>query len=76
MKYHFGMGSKNLEKVSHEDAKKMKEIYYDPKHGFSGVDDLIRNTGYSRKKVEEFLDKQKNIFSTSQLNIDLRQEEL
>ena len=37
----------------------MKEMYYDPKHGFSGVDDLIRKTGYSRKTVVEWLDKQK-----------------
>ena len=37
----------------------MKEIYYDPKHGFSGVDDLIRKTGYSRKTVEEWLAKEK-----------------
>ena len=49
MKSHFGMGSKNL-KVSHEDTKKMEEIYYDPKYGFSGVYDFIRKQGNQKRR--------------------------
>ena len=44
--------------MSHEGTKRLNEIYYDLKHGFSGVDDLIRKTRYSKKAVEEWLGKQ------------------
>ena len=40
----------------------MKEIYYDPKHVLSNVDDLSRKTGYSKKTVEEWLGKQ-NVYT-------------
>ena len=32
--------------------------YYNPKTGYSGVQDLVRKTGKSKKEVEEFLQKQ------------------
>ena len=50
----FWNGLKKLERVSHEGSKNRKEIYYDPKQGFSGVDYLISKTGYSEKTVEEW----------------------
>ena len=51
-------GSKNWEKVSHEGTKKkMKEIDYDPKREFSGVDNYIKKARYSKKTVEEWLGK-------------------
>ena len=57
----------------------MKEIYYDPKHGISGVDNLIRKTEYSKKTVEEWLGKLKGynyILFISLLNKNLKQEQL
>ena len=34
-------------------------MYYDPKRGYSGVNQLVKKTRYSKKKVEEFLAKQR-----------------
>ena len=34
-------------------------MYYDPKRGYSGVNRLVKKTRYSKKKVEEFLAKQR-----------------
>ena len=59
MKSHFGMGSKNLKKCPTRTQKKMKEIYYDTKHEFSGVEALIRKTVYFRMTVEKWLGRQK-----------------
>lgn len=36
----------------------MKEIYYDKKQGFSGINNLQRKTGTTRKEIEEFLHQQ------------------
>ena len=36
----------------------MDKIYYDPKTGYSGVQNLMRKTGKTKKEVEEFLQKQ------------------
>ena len=54
---------KKIEIVSHKEAKKMLEIYYDPQHEFSGLDNLIIKTGYSKKTVEEHVRKTKSIYS-------------
>ena len=35
----------------------MKEIDYDPKREFSGVDNYIKKARYSKKTVEEWLGK-------------------
>lgn len=36
----------------------LKDVYYDPKRGFSGENDLHRKTGKSQKEVKEFLNQQ------------------
>jgi hypothetical protein len=36
----------------------LDSVYYDPKQGFSGINDLQRKTGKSQKEVEEFLHQQ------------------
>lgn len=36
----------------------LKEIYYDPKTGYSGINDLCRKTNKSQKEVNEFLHEQ------------------
>ena len=41
MKSHFGMGSKNLKKPSMRAKKKLEDVYYDPKRGYSGVNQLV-----------------------------------
>ena len=37
---------------------KLNNLYFDPKQGFSGINDLSRKSGISQKKVKEFLEKQ------------------
>ena len=32
------------------------KLYYDPKVGYSGINDLVRKSGLKQKQVEEFLD--------------------
>ncbi len=34
----------------------VSKLYYDPKRGYSGINDLVKNSGISQKKVKEFLD--------------------
>src|SRR5579863_952110 len=36
----------------------MEKVYYNPKTGYSGINELIRKTGKTKKEVEEFLQKQ------------------
>jgi len=50
-----------------EKNKLLKDIYYDPLHGFNGVDALFRKVkkqGISRKEVAEFLKKQEIVQRT------------
>src|SRR5215475_4323724 len=41
---------------------KLKKLYYDPKTGYSGVAELIKRSGKSKKEVKEFLESQ-NVYS-------------
>jgi Integrase core domain/Domain of unknown function (DUF5679) len=46
------------EKVGGGIDPQLEKIYYDPKTGFSGINDLQRKTGKSQKVVKEFLNQQ------------------
>jgi len=37
-------------------SEKLKTVYYDPKTGFSGINDMVRKSGIKQRKVKEFLD--------------------
>jgi hypothetical protein len=41
-----------------DNSSDLSNIYYDPKIGYSGINDLQRKSGKSRKEVKEFLDQQ------------------
>ena len=34
----------------------LSKIYFDPKKGYSGINDIVRKTGLKQKEVKEFLD--------------------
>lgn len=36
----------------------LRELYYDPKTGYTGVNELVRKSGLPKKEVEDFLHKQ------------------
>src|SRR4051794_25612366 len=41
--------------VGGEIGSELDSVYYDPKQGFSGINDLQRKTGKSQREIEEFL---------------------
>ena len=43
-------------------SEKLKELYYNPKTGYSGIDDLVRKSGLSSKIVKDWLDRQ-NVYT-------------
>ncbi len=40
------------------EENKLRDIYYNPKTGYSGVNDLVRKSGLTKSKVKEFLEQQ------------------
>jgi hypothetical protein len=34
----------------------LEEIYFNPKTGYSGINDMVRKSGLKEKQVKEFLD--------------------
>lgn len=52
---------KNSEKIDKNEEKSenlLEKLYYDPKSGFSGINNLQRKSGKSQKEVQEFLNQQ------------------
>ena len=64
MKSRFGMGlSKNVKnELTKVSSEKLKELYYNPKTGYSGIDDLVRKSGLSSKIVKDWLSHQ-NVYT-------------
>jgi len=58
MKVLTGAGLRRSKKgsVYNKVNKKLSDIYYNPKQGYSGINDLVRKSGLKQKEVEEFLD--------------------
>jgi len=44
--------------LSSNEENKLRNIYYNPKTGYSVVDDLVRKSGLTKSKVKEFLEQQ------------------
>jgi transposase InsO family protein len=42
--------------LSNKKRDLLNKLYYDPKIGYSGINDLVRKSGLKQKHVEEFLD--------------------
>jgi transposase InsO family protein len=42
--------------LNNKERDLLNKLYYDPKIGYSGINDLVRKSGLKQKKVKEFLD--------------------
>lgn len=64
------------EKVNFRKVKTLKEIYYDEKTGFCGINELVRKSKKPEKEVKEFLNQRKTftLYTNQHVKI-LRQKE-
>jgi len=53
---------KRKKELVNSSSEKLKEIYYNPRTGYSGINDLVRKSGLSSKIVEEWLSHQ-NVYT-------------
>jgi hypothetical protein len=57
MKVITGAGLKKSKErgVYDKETKKLSVIYYNPKQGYSGINDLVRKSGLKQKEVKKIL---------------------
>lgn len=57
-----GFAKSKVDNNINKDNKDLKELYYDPKTGFCGINELVKKSNKAQKEVKEFLDTQ-NVYT-------------